>query len=239
VDIEFTVDITPKYPHAEYTVHILQCRPMTSRTQSKRVSLPDDVPEEDLILRTTHLVPQGAVEDIRYLIYVDPRAYSQAPSYEAKTELARAIGRLNKRLEDERFILIGPGRWGSSDPDLGVKISYADIFNTQALVEIPLLRGGSTAEPSYGTHFFQDLIEQDIYPLSVPLGENGAELNVALIRNAPNQLAEISPEDTDFEDTIRVVDLPATTAGRRMNLVMDDEEEVAIGYLTAKPGAKS
>jgi hypothetical protein len=234
VDIEFTVEITPRYPHAEYTVHILQCRPLNSRTQSKRISLPEDVPEEDLILRTTHLVPQGAVEDIRYLIYVDPRAYSQAPSYETKTELARAIGRLNKRLQDERFMLIGPGRWGSSDPDLGVKISYADIFNTQALVEIPLLRGGSIAEPSYGTHFFQDLIEQDIYPLSVPIGEDGAELNTDLIRDAPNKLADISPEDADFEDTIQVIDLPEATDGRTMSLVMDDEEEIAIGYLKPK-----
>mgnify|MGYP006284008115 CR=1 FL=1 len=231
VDIEFTVDITSQYPHAEYTVHILQCRPLTSRTQSKRVSLPEDVPEDDLILRTTHLVPQGAVENIDYLIYVDPKAYSHAPSYETKTELARAIGRLNKRLENERFILIGPGRWGSSDPDLGVKVSYADIFNTQALVEIPLLRGGSTAEPSYGTHFFQDLIEQDIYPLSVPTGDDDAELNTAFIQNAPNKLGDISPEDEGFADTIQVVDLPAATDGRTMTLVMDDEKEVAIGYL--------
>ncbi len=238
VDIEFTVEITPKYPHAEYTVHILQCRPMTSRTQSKRISLPENVPEDELILRTSHLVPQGAVEDIRYLVYVDPRAYSQAPSYEAKTELARAIGRLNKRLEDKRFILIGPGRWGSSDPDLGVKISYADIFNTQALVEIPLLRGGSIAEPSYGTHFFQDLIEQDIYPLSVPVGEDGAELNTEFICSAPNKLTEISPEDADFTDTIHVVDLSEVTRGRTMSLVMDDEEEVAIGYLKPRANAK-
>jgi hypothetical protein len=178
------------------------------------------------------------VENIRYLVYVDPKAYSQAPSYEAKTELARAIGRLNKRLEDARFVLIGPGRWGSSDPDLGVKISYADIFNTQALVEIPLLRGGSTAEPSYGTHFFQDLIEQDIYPLSVPVGEEGAELNTEFIRGAPNQLSELSPEDADFADTIHVIDLPATAGGRTMTLVMDDEEEVAIGYLTPQSKAK-
>jgi hypothetical protein len=238
VDIEFTVDITPRYPHAEYTVHILQCRPLNSRTQSKRLSLPEDVPDQDLILRTTHLVPQGAVENIRYLIYVDPKAYSLAPSYETKTELARVVGRLNKRLDDTRFILIGPGRWGSSDPDLGVKISYADIFNTQALVEIPLMRGGSIAEPSYGTHFFQDLIEQDIYPLSVPVGEDGAELNTDFIHSAPNKLADILPEDTEFENTIRVIDLPEATDGRTMTLVMDDEEELAIGYLKPKSSEK-
>jgi hypothetical protein len=98
-------------------------------------------------------------------------------------------------------------------------------------VEIPLLRGGSTAEPSYGTHFFQDLIEQDIYPLSVPTGDDDAELNTAFIQNAPNKLGDISPEDEGFADTIQVVDLPAATDGRTMTLVMDDEKEVAIGYL--------
>jgi hypothetical protein len=70
----------------------------------------------------------------------------------------------NKRLEGEKFILMGPGRWGSSNIDLGIKVSYADIYNTSMLIEIAVARNGITPELSYGTHFFQDLIESNIYP---------------------------------------------------------------------------
>jgi hypothetical protein len=65
---------------------------------------------------------------------------------------------LNKLLEGRSFILIGPGRWGSINPLLGVPVTYADIFNTRALVELATTQQGAIPEPSYGTHFFQDLV---------------------------------------------------------------------------------
>ena len=230
VDIEFTVEIHPKYPHADYTVHLLQCRPLVSQKQVKSVEIPDSIPEKDIILRATRLVPNGVVTNIRYVIYVDPVLYNQAPNYETKFDIARVIGRLNKRLENESFILIGPGRWGSSDVDLGVKVTYADIFNTKVLVEVPLFREGSTAEPSYGTHFFQDLIETGIFPLPIAPGSS-AMLNTAFLTNAPNALPTLLPEDTAYAPYINVTDVPAVTKGRYLDIVMNEEQETAIGYI--------
>ena len=232
VDIEFTVDIHPKYPHADYTVHLLQCRPLVSQKQVKSVEIPDSIPETDIILRATKLVPNGVVTGIRYIVYVDPALYNQAPNYETKFDIARVIGRLNKRLENEPFILVGPGRWGSSDVDLGVKVTYADIFNTKVLVEVPLFRAGSTAEPSYGTHFFQDLIETGIFPLPIAPGP-GAMLNTAFLTNAPNTLPVLLPGDTAYAPYIHVTDVPAVTKGRYLNIVMNEEQEQAIGYIKA------
>lgn len=232
VDIEFTVDIRPKYPHADYTVHLLQCRPLVSQKQVKNVEIPDSIPESNLILKATKLVPQGVVSRIRYIVYVDPKQYSLAPNYETKFEIARIIGRLNKRLENEAFILVGPGRWGSSDVDLGVKVTYADIFNTKVLVEIPLVREGSTAEPSYGTHFFQDLIETGIFPLPIAPGP-GAMLNTTFLNSAPNLLGELLPGDEAYAPYIRVVDVYAFSKGRYLEIVMNDEQERAVGYLKA------
>lgn len=230
VDIEFTADIHPKYPHADYTVHLLQCRPLVSQKQVKSVEIPEAIPDADVILRASQLVPNGVVTKIRYAVFVDPVLYNQAPNYETKFDIARVIGRLNKRLEGEAFILIGPGRWGSSDVDLGVKVTYADIYNTKVLVEVPLVREGSTAEPSYGTHFFQDLIETGIFPLPIVPGP-GAVLNTAFLTNTPNALPILLPNDTAYAPYVHVTDVFTVTKGRYLDIVMNEEQEQAIGYL--------
>ncbi len=231
VDIEFTVDIEPGYPHGDYTVHLLQCRPQVSRKEQRAVEIPDHISPANLILQTTELVPHGSVSDVRYVIYVDPEQYRRAPSYTAKLEIARVIGRLNERLANEPFILIGPGRWGSSDVDLGVKVTYADIYNAKVLVEVAMANNGGGTEPSYGTHFFQDLVEAGIYPLPITMGQKRSVLNTTFLNSAPNKLAKISPRDADYSEFIRVVDIPAVSGGRTLEIVMNDEVERAVAYL--------
>jgi len=88
---------------------------------------------------------------------------------------------------------------------MGAKVTYADIFNTKVLVEVPLYREGSTAEPSYGTHFFQDLIETGIFPLPIAPG-HGAMLNTAFLTNTPNALPVLLPDDTAYVPYIHVTD---------------------------------
>ena len=225
IDIEFTADIEPGYPHATYTIHLLQCRPLASHEWSGKIAIPEGILDQDLIFEACKLVPQGIVSDVRYIVYVDPEAYCQVPNYVTKLELARVIGRINKRLEKDRFILMGPGRWGSSNLDLGVKVTYADIYNAKVLVEIPLVMEGSTAEASYGTHFFQDLVETGIYPLPVTPGEDGATLNTWFLSHAPNVLVELSPSDAEFARYVRVIDVPAFAGGRYLEIIMDCEQE--------------
>ena len=231
VDIEFAVDIQPRYPHAEYAVCLLQCRPLVSQEWVGDIEIPEGISEQDLILRACKLIPQGVVSEVRYIVYVDPVKYNQVPDYVTKLELARVIGRLNKRLEGERFILMGPGRWGSSNLALGVKVTYADIYNTLVLVEIPLVKEGITAEASYGTHFFQDLVETGIFPLPVILGEGDAMLNSQFLTESPNVLAELLPSDAPYARYVRVIDVPAVAGERYLEIVMDGEHERAVGYL--------
>jgi hypothetical protein len=235
VDIEFTVSIHPKYPQADYTIRLLQCRPLVSQEWTQ-VEIPADIPEQDVILRACRLVPQGIVSGIRYIVYIDPLEYSQVPDHVTKLELARVIGRLNKCLEGERFILVGPGRWGSSNLDLGVKVTYADIYNARVLVEVPLAKEGSTAEASYGTHFFQDLVESGIFPLPIVPGEDGAMLNYSFLAESPNVLADLLPEDAAREPYVQVIDVPAASGGRYLEIVMNGERERAVGYLRGIAG---
>ena len=141
------------------------------------------------------------------------------------------IGHLNQRLEGQNFMLIGPGRWGSSNPDLGVKIGYADIYNTCALVEVGLPQGNTRPTLSYGTHFFQDLVESHIFPLAIYPGEPGNPFRRSFFEDALNALPALLPDVARYQNVIKVIDVPALTGGRVLELAMSGEESRALAYL--------
>ena len=236
VDIEFTVEVTPhRSPH--FILHLLQCRPLSSQERGENLRIPSDVPPEDVVFLARRLVPRGRVSRIRIIVYVDPARYDRVPNYETRFELARVIGRLNKRLEDECFILMGPGRWGTSNVELGLKVTYADIYNTRALIEIAQSRTDDTLEVSYGTHFFQDLVEAHIYPL--PLYPNAPDtiFNRAFFDEAVNVLGELLPADARYAPFVKVIDVPMVAGGRYLELVMDGEQDEALAYLKRYPAS--
>jgi hypothetical protein len=233
VDIEFAVDIVTDRPRPKYNFHLLQCRPLSSQKWGDELRLPADVPEEDILFSANKLVPSGLVSNIDYIIYVDPEVYGRITERSDKLEIGRIIGRLNKRLENKQFILMGPGRWGSSNIDLGVKVTYADIFNTRALIEIAMGADGETPEVSYGTHFFQDLVESRIYPLPLYPNDAGIIFNRAFLDTVPNELPELFPSDAASADYVKVIDVANASGGRFLELVMDGERDKALAYLTA------
>ncbi|MGZ9166429.1 MAG: PEP/pyruvate-binding domain-containing protein, partial [Anaerolineales bacterium] len=143
---------------------------------------------------------------------------------------ARCIAQINSALEGKTFILVGPGRWGSSDSMQGVPVTYADIFNTRALVEVASDKSGFKAEPSYGTHFFQDLVESQIYPLAVYPDEPGDHLNLDFIKQAEDQTSKFISEPTKASLCIKVIHVPTERPGYHMELIMDGLN--GLGYLT-------
>jgi hypothetical protein len=169
---------------------------------------------------------------VRYVVYIDPEAYRET-DLPTKHELGRAVSRVNRALEGKRYVLMGPGRWGSVNIDLGVQVTYADIHNTKVLVEIGIARNGQMPELSYGTHFFQDLVEAGIYSLPLHLGQGNSRFNWAFFRQSENSLPEVSPEDEDLAPYLRVIDVPAVAGGQRLNIAMNGHEDVAIGYLVS------
>jgi hypothetical protein len=234
VDVEFTVDILPGYPQTEYRLHVLQCRPLSQRAEDRAVTIPRNIPPEKILFTSNRLVPDGRAEGIRYIVYIDPQAYYQLHDTTIKHELARAIGRLNKKLESESFILMGPGRWGSVNLDLGVHVTYGDIFNTKVLVEIAVAHNGHIPELSYGTHFFQDLVEAGIHSLALHLGggPDGANFKWDFFHNAANNLGEILPEDVGLGRYLKVIDLDRLPGQPRLNVLMNGANEEAVGFLT-------
>jgi len=231
VDIEFTLSLTPGTGKPGLVLHLLQCRPQNRWNPEKDPAhaLPKDVSERDKLFLCTRMVPQGRVSQVEYLVYVDPDAYHRLEHPEDYTEVARWIGQLNKALEGKVFIMLGPGRWGSSDAMQGVPVSYADIFNTRALVELASKKGGYSSEPSYGTHFFQDLVETQIYPLAISAEETEDTLNLDFIREADDRMGQFAAEPTPASQCIKVIHIPSERPGYHLEIAMDGKQ--GLGYL--------
>ena len=231
VDIEFAVSLTPESGTPKPNLHLLQCRPQNQFNSDSREiqSLPTDLATQDKILLCTRMVPQGRVSQIEYIVYVDAQSYYNLNSLEDHMDVARCIGQLNSALEGHPFILVGPGRWGSSDSMQGVPVTYADIFNSRALVEVASNKSGFAAEPSYGTHFFQDLVESQIYPLAVYPDEPGDHLNWDFVKQSKDWLSKFISEPTKASHCIKVIHVPTERPGYQMELVMDGQS--GLGYL--------
>jgi len=232
VDIEFAVSLTPGKDQPNLVFHLLQCRPQNQwNTESRETqSMPSELASQDKILLCTQMVPQGRVSQIEYIVYVDSESYYQLDTPADYSEVARSIGRLNSLLEGQSFILVGPGRWGSSDAMQGVPVTYADIFNTRALVEVTSRQNGFSSEPSYGTHFFQDLVESQIYPLAIHPEESGDYLNLDFISQSESQLTKFIHEPTKGGRCIKVIHIPTERPGYHLELIMDGQN--GLGFLT-------
>jgi hypothetical protein len=231
VDTEFTVRIVdPASPRPEVEISLLQCRPQ-SHLQENEARLPQHINPEDVIFSTPRMAPEGRVGGIRYVMYVPADDYFALPTPAARAGLGRVIGLLNAALKDEVFICVGPGRWGTSTPDLGLRVGYADIYNARALVELTGEGIGLAPEASFGTHFFQDLVESNIYPLAIYLDDEDVIFNRDFFENTPNCLTRFLPEQAAWEASLRVIEVASFRPEHHIELVMDDEAGKSVAYL--------
>ena len=127
--------------------------------------------------------------------------------------------------------MMGPGRWGSSNIDLGVNTTYADINHASVLVELAREQAGHVPDLSYGTHFFQDLVEAQIIYLPVYPDDSGSEFNWEFFKNAKNFLAYLLPEAAEFEEFIKVIEVPSISRGKYATVVADPQSHRAVCYI--------
>jgi hypothetical protein len=235
VDTEFTVEIpNPADPHPEVNITLLQCRPQ-SHIQASEAKIPYDLPHEDIVFSSQCMVPQGAVLGIRYVLYVSAEGYFSLASQTERAKLERAISQLNAALEGETFIAVGPGRWGTSTPDLGVHVSYNDVYNAHALIELTGKEVGASPDPSFGTHFFQDLMEANIYPLAVYLDDKNTIFNRGFFHDTPNRVGEfITIDSPRVLSALRLIAVTDHRPGHHMDLIMDAQKSRAVAFLVAE-----
>ena len=233
VDVEFAVEIVDNYAQpAELKLSLLQCRPQSYLLDTPDVHLPAEIPSENVVFTTRFIVPRGHLKDVHYVVFVSPQAYFALPTAQARTQVGRTIGRLNEVLKGIQFICVGPGRWGTTNSDLGIFVSYADIFNASALVELSGQGIGPAPEPSLGTHFFLDLMEANLYPLAICLDQPGNVFNQAFFYDAPNVIGDWIDVSEQMADCVRVIDARAFREGYHLELVMDDEAGKAVAFFT-------
>jgi hypothetical protein len=168
---------------------------------------------------------------------VDPRAYDALPTYEAKMRVAAAVNVLNRHLGERRYALMGPGRWGSNDINLGVRVTYSNINKTRLLVEIAFAREGYTPEVSYGTHFFQDLVEAEIVVTSLFPDEPGGALNEAFLLGAENVLGSLAPELLDCEKVVHVINVPFVRDGDYLHVYTDASTRGGLAFFAPRQQA--
>jgi hypothetical protein len=238
VDVEFTAYINAK---GEVKINLLQCRSLrVPKPEGAALSLPADLDRKQILFRSTKAINAGVVADIRYVVYVDSHSYARAASYVEKGTLGRVIGKLNQRLQERegKTMMLGPGRWGSTNIDLGVNATYADIAGTAVLVEIGHREGDYEPELSYGTHFFQDLVESDILYLPVYPDEPDSEFNSDFFERAANIVHDIAPDLDDFARLVKIIDIKVETNGVTAKVVADPQTRCALCFLDQTQQAK-
>jgi pyruvate,water dikinase len=229
----FGMPMDVEFAHDGKNLYILQCRPQSRFEDEEDVVLPALVPEAKKLFSASKFVTSGHVAGIRTIVYVDPAEYTQVASMADLVAVGDAVSRLNARLPRRSFVLMGPGRWGSrGDVRLGVKASYADICNTAMLIEIARKVGNYVPDLSFGTHFFQDLVEARIRYLALYPDEAGVVFAEDFFRNSPNCLASLLPEYEYLSPVVRVIDVPAATGGCELTIAMDAVRDQALGFLT-------
>jgi hypothetical protein len=237
VDVEFCADIIDNKGKPEVKLSLIQCRPLSYMKEETHANLPQNLSPEQVVFSSSIMVAGGWLEEINYVLFVSPESYFSLPSQSARNKLERAIGKLNSALGNEDFICVGPGRWGTSNPDLGVHVDYADIFNARALVELSGEGIGPAPEPSLGTHFFQDLLEGQIFPLATYIGED--DFNRDFFYDTPNRLSEWIKVDPPLFERLRLIKVSDYIPDHHLEIIMNGEEGRAVAFIVQSPRGRN
>lgn len=178
VEIEFAVNLNAAEKKGVF--YLLQIRPMVDMKADLNEDL-DAIPEDQLLLKSVNSLGQGIMDDIQDVIYVKTEGYSASNNQ----LIAYDIEKLNKRFLDEgkHCILIGPGRWGSSDTWLGIPVKWPNISAARVIVEAGLTN--YRVDPSQGTHFFQNLTSFGVGYFTINAYMNDGLYNQELLNSMP------------------------------------------------------
>ncbi|MHB8899282.1 MAG: PEP/pyruvate-binding domain-containing protein [Thermoguttaceae bacterium] len=227
VDVEFTANFLPD---GKYRINLLQCRPLQVQG-TKTIDLPTFDPNRAQRIVEAHgaIIGPSRVLRLERFIYVVPGLYSELPIKE-RYEVARLLGRINQASSRQTgtTMLLGPGRWGTSSPELGVPVHFSEISQVSVLCEIVTMRESLIPDVSLGTHFLNELVETNILYIALFPKQKGNYLHEGFFLDAPNRLLQLVPSSTRWQDTVRVVDSQdVLSAGQTILLVADAGQQKA------------
>jgi hypothetical protein len=189
---------------------LVQCRPLQTKGIEAGVQIPKNIRSEKILFESHGYTMGGSISlPLKRIIYVDPVKYV-ALSISQKYSIARLIGKLNSQVANKETtptILLGPGRWGTTTPSLGVPVNFAEISQMTVLTEIAYEGGNLMPELSFGTHFFHDLVESDIFYVALFPHRESVVLNKERLMKMRNLLVDFPDEDSKYKDVIQVCDV--------------------------------
>jgi hypothetical protein len=222
VEIEFTLNFTEG---SDYVINLLQCRPVQKSARKGAEYKLLDTQHNRIILESNgHFMGGNVHMPVHWLVFVDAEKYS-ALSLNDKYNTAKAISMVNKsvRALGKNAVLFGPGRWGTSTPSLGVPIVFADISSFAAICEMEYDAGGLYPELSFGSHFFQDLVENGTFYMALFSEKNESSINFNEIWRFKEISETIIEADAHILDAIKIYD-----TGGRAFLNSDIETQKAV-----------
>ena len=209
VDIEYTVNFGKDN---SFNINLLQCRPLQVSTNNEAIEMPENKNVFFHIKESS--MGMSRKNKIDTICYVNPHKYYEYP-YAKKSSISRVISDVNNycKNNNKTAILIVPGRIGTSSPELGIPVVFADISHFTAILEESYSEVGYMPELSFGSHMFQDLVEAEIYYGALFENEKKIEFNQNMLFDYPNILKEINPNLNDETyDMIQVIDFDKNKA---------------------------
>ena len=205
VDTEFTINISED---GEYSIDLLQCRPLQIRKETSETVIPSDIPEEKILLESKGAsMGISKTAELDLIVYVDPVKYYNVP-YKMKDLAAKLVGKINwyYRDKNKHIMLIVPGRIGTSSPELGVPTAFSDISGYEIICEVEEREAGYNPELSYGSHIFQDLVEAEILYTAVFHNEKTIHYSPEKLKACPDMIDAFEPEEV-LADVVHVYNM--------------------------------
>jgi hypothetical protein len=231
VDVEFTANFDEK---GAYRFNLVQCRPLQVQG-GETPDLPqvEAPPEARIIEAHGAVIGRSRFTRIERFIYVVPRLYGALPIRD-RHDIARLIGDINRALqppEKETTMILGPGRWGTSSPELGIPVAFGEVNRVSIICEIVAMREGLIPDCSLGTHFLNELVEMDILYLAIFPEQRANFLRHDFFESAPNRLLDLTPEAGKWKDVVRVISpADALGAGQSVAIRADALRQEVVCY---------
>jgi len=230
VDIEFAANFLDD---RTYKISLLQCRPLQVQGTAQ-VDLPEvDAAEEDTLIKARGaVIGQSRVTSIGRFVYVSPSLYSRLP-LQQRYEVARLLGALNHAPcdGDGALMMLGPGRWGTTSPHLGLPVTFSDINHVTILCEIVAMHENLVPDVSLGTHFLNEIVERNILYLALFPQQGENYLSQEFFENSPNRLLELVPSAESLEGVVRVIDVARVPGVSSIRLTANALEQKVLCYL--------
>ena len=213
----------------------MQCRPLHIEQEIIDIEAPKrGVNKDQVIYRTAGpILGASLAVDIDYVIFIVPRVYGKMGMNE-KYEVARLVGKINSKIpkdDGQKIMLLGPGRWGTSSPSLGIPVNFAEVNGVSVIGEIAEMHEGLVPDISLGTHFFNNIVELGVLYFAIQKMDDEENLiDYNFFESVPNILRTILPDAEKWEHAIKVIDKNQLGSKKKIKIHMNSFSQKGFCY---------